>query len=99
MARPRPVPRPFVEKCGRNSLSVSSGISPGGKDTLFLPHFSTKGRGTGLGLAIAARIISEHGGIIYAEDNFPVGSRFVVVLPAADVAPASAVSSSAEAPR
>ncbi len=75
------------------------GISPEDKDKLFLPHFSTKGRGTGLGLAIAARIISEHGGIIYAEDNFPVGSRFVVVLPAADVAPASAVSSSAEAPR
>src|SRR5579871_3216996 len=75
------------------------GISPEDKDKLFLPHFSTKGRGTGLGLAIAARIISEHGGIIYAEDNFPVGSRFVVVLPAAGVAPASAVSSSAEAPR
>lgn len=75
------------------------GISPEDKDKLFLPHFSTKGRGTGLGLAIAARIISEHGGIIYAEDNFPVGSRFVVVLPAADLAPASAVSSSAEAPR
>jgi PAS domain S-box-containing protein len=75
------------------------GISPEDKDKLFLPHFSTKGRGTGLGLAIAARIISEHGGIIYAEDNFPAGSRFVVVLPAADLAPASAVSSSAEAPR
>jgi PAS domain S-box-containing protein len=57
------------------------GISPQDKDKLFLPQFSTKDRGTGLGLAIAARIIAEHGGSIHVEDNFPVGSRFVVELP------------------
>jgi PAS domain S-box-containing protein len=61
------------------------GISPADKDKLFLPHFSTKDRGTGLGLAIAARIIAEHGGGIRVEDNSPVGSRFIVELPAADV--------------
>jgi two-component system, NtrC family, nitrogen regulation sensor histidine kinase NtrY len=65
------------------------GISPQDKDKLFLPHFSTKDRGTGLGLAIAARIISEHGGTIHVEDNFPVGSRFLVELPIADLAPAN----------
>ena len=64
------------------------GISPEDKDKLFLPHFSTKDRGTGLGLAIAARIIAEHGGRIHVEDNYPVGSRFLIELPAADV-PAS----------
>jgi two-component system, NtrC family, nitrogen regulation sensor histidine kinase NtrY len=64
------------------------GISPEDKDRLFLPHFSTKDRGTGLGLAIAARIVSEHGGTIYVEDNFPVGSRFIVELPVAEVTPA-----------
>src|SRR6266853_1405230 len=57
------------------------GISPEDKDKLFLPQFSTKDRGTGLGLAIAARIVAEHGGTIHVEDNFPVGSRFVVELP------------------
>jgi nitrogen fixation/metabolism regulation signal transduction histidine kinase len=62
------------------------GISPEDKDRLFLPHFSTKDRGTGLGLAIAARIVAEHGGTIYVEDNFPVGSRFVVELPSAEPA-------------
>jgi PAS domain S-box-containing protein len=67
------------------------GISPEDKDRLFLPHFSTKDRGTGLGLAIAARIVAEHGGTIYVEDNFPVGSRFVVELPSAEPAPASAI--------
>jgi two-component system nitrogen regulation sensor histidine kinase NtrY len=64
------------------------GISPEDKDRLFLPHFSTKDRGTGLGLAIAARIVAEHGGTIYVEDNFPVGSRFVVELPSAEPAAA-----------
>jgi len=61
------------------------GISPEDKDKLFLPHFSTKERGTGLGLAIAARIVEEHGGAIRVEDNSPMGSRFVIVLPVAEV--------------
>jgi signal transduction histidine kinase len=63
------------------------GISPEDKDKLFLPHFSTKNRGTGLGLAIAARIIAEHGGSIHVEDNFPVGARFIIELPAAESTP------------
>jgi two-component system, NtrC family, nitrogen regulation sensor histidine kinase NtrY len=62
------------------------GISPQDKDRLFLPHFSTKDRGTGLGLAIAARIVAEHGGTIHVEDNHPSGSRFVIELPAAELA-------------
>jgi nitrogen fixation/metabolism regulation signal transduction histidine kinase len=48
---------------------------------LFQPYFSTRGRGTGLGLAIVQRIISEHGGRIYAEPNQPRGARFVIELP------------------
>ncbi len=64
------------------------GISPQDKDKLFLPHFSTKNRGTGLGLAIAARIVAEHGGTIHVEDNQPIGSRFLVELPAAELTPA-----------
>ena len=64
------------------------GISPADKDKLFLPHFSTKDRGTGLGLAIASRIVSEHNGVLRVEDNSPVGSRFLIELPPAEVAPA-----------
>jgi nitrogen fixation/metabolism regulation signal transduction histidine kinase len=48
---------------------------------LFQPYYSTRGRGTGLGLAIVQRIISEHGGRIYAEANQPRGARFVIELP------------------
>lgn len=61
------------------------GISPQDKDRLFLPHFSTKGRGTGLGLAIASRILAEHNGTIRAEDNQPVGARFVLRIPVVEV--------------
>ena len=77
-----------VEICVQDT---GHGISPEDKDRLFLPHFSTKNRGTGLGLAIAARIVAEHGGTIHVEDNFPVGSRFLVELPAADLTPATVV--------
>ncbi len=61
------------------------GISPTDKDKLFLPHFSTKDRGTGLGLAIASRIAAEHNGLLRVEDNSPVGARFVLELPPAEV--------------
>jgi signal transduction histidine kinase len=66
------------------------GISPEDKDMLFLPYFSTKERGTGLGLAIAARIISEHGGSIHVQDNFPSGSRLIIDLPIAELTSAPA---------
>jgi two-component system, NtrC family, nitrogen regulation sensor histidine kinase NtrY len=70
------------------------GISPDDKDKLFLPHFSTKDRGTGLGLAIAARVAAEHHGSIRVEDNSPVGSRFILRLPVAEVTPAPVASGS-----
>jgi signal transduction histidine kinase len=74
------------------------GISPEDKDKLFLPQFSTKDRGTGLGLAIAARIIAEHGGTIHAEDNHPVGSRFLIELPVTEVVPVAVGEPHAPAP-
>jgi len=64
---------------------TGQGISPQDKDKLFLPHFSTKDRGTGLGLAIASRIISEHGGSLRVEDNVPMGSKFLIELPIAEI--------------
>jgi PAS domain S-box-containing protein len=66
------------------------GISAEDKERLFLPHFSTKERGTGLGLAIASQIVTEHNGTLRVEDNLPVGSRFLIRFPAAEVAVAPA---------
>ena len=70
---------------GRVRLGVADdgpGISPGDRDKLFVPHFSTKRRGSGLGLAIVSRIVQEHHGVIRVEENSPRGARFVVELPA-----------------
>ena len=61
------------------------GISPQDKERLFLPHFSTKERGTGLGLAIASRIVAEHNGTIRVEDNVPMGTKFIIRFPAAEI--------------
>jgi two-component system, NtrC family, nitrogen regulation sensor histidine kinase NtrY len=60
---------------------TGEGIPAGDFKRLFQPYFSTRGRGTGLGLAIVARIITEHGGRVYAEANVPDGARFVIELP------------------
>ena len=60
---------------------TGEGIPIGDFKRLFQPYFSTRGRGTGLGLAIVARIVTEHGGRVYAEANVPHGARFVVELP------------------
>jgi len=61
------------------------------RDRVFDPYFSTKDGGTGLGLAIAKRIIDDHNGFIRVFKNTPVGSKFVIELPAV------AVSASTEA--
>ncbi|NLE77207.1 MAG: response regulator, partial [Chloroflexi bacterium] len=52
---------------------------------IFDPFFTTKdvGRGTGLGLSIAYGYVTEHGGLIWAENNNPpeAGATFYVELP------------------
>lgn len=60
---------------------AGEGIPAGDFKRLFQPYFSTRGRGTGLGLAIVSRIVTEHGGRVYAEANVPHGARFVIELP------------------
>jgi signal transduction histidine kinase len=62
------------------------GLAEDTRDRLFLPYFSTKQRGTGLGLAIAAKIIQDHHGAIRAEQNYPLGARFIIELPLASQA-------------
>ncbi len=62
---------------------TGSGLTEEDRERLFLPYFSTKQRGTGLGLAITAKIVQEHNGVIRAEQNHPVGARFIIELPLA----------------
>jgi len=72
------------------------GVSRDVKERLFLPYFSTKQRGTGLGLAIVSRIVEDHNGSIRVEENKPVGSRFIVELPVAEIGSQLQVLSSQE---
>lgn len=59
------------------------GIAPEIKDKIFDPFFTTKpnGTGTGLGLFIARRIVKQHNGRIWNENNPDGGTTFTVVLP------------------
>jgi signal transduction histidine kinase len=50
---------------------------------IFEPFFTTKlnGSGTGLGLFIAKRIVEQHNGRLWVENNPQGGATFVVLLP------------------
>jgi two-component system nitrogen regulation sensor histidine kinase NtrY len=58
-----------------------TGIRPEDRESLFLPHFTTKKRGTGLGLAIVNRIILDHNGSIQVRNNKPKGTVFTIEIP------------------
>lgn len=51
---------------------------------LFEPHTTTKSQGGGLGLTVVHRIVEEHNGKMYAENNPDQGATFVVQIPAID---------------
>jgi len=63
---------------------TGSGISRDNLERVFDPLFTTKTRGIGLGLAIAHRYAELNRGRLEVESEAGVGSRFRVVLPAAD---------------
>lgn len=68
------------------ALEVSdsgAGIPAGIADRLFEPFTTTKPGGSGLGLAIVHRAIEAHRGVILV-DSGATGTRFTVLLPAAD---------------
>jgi nitrogen fixation/metabolism regulation signal transduction histidine kinase len=50
-------------------------------DQLFEPYITSKPKGTGLGLAVVKKIVEEHGGIIWAENDKEGGAVITVRLP------------------
>lgn len=57
------------------------GILPEHHASIFDPYFTTKTEGTGLGLAISKKIVLEHGGKIWIDDESSSGADFTIVLP------------------
>jgi PAS domain S-box-containing protein len=58
------------------------GISKENLVKIFDPYFTTKSTGSGLGLATSYSIIRNHGGVLWAESEVGVGSKFSFLLPA-----------------
>ncbi|NOZ37187.1 MAG: HAMP domain-containing protein [Gammaproteobacteria bacterium] len=52
-------------------------------DHLFEPYVTSKPKGSGLGLAIVKKIVEEHGGMLWAENNKGAGASIVIRLPVA----------------
>lgn len=74
-------PEPGVE------VSVADrgpGIAPEVRHSLFVPFVTTKQRGSGLGLAISQRIVEEMAGRIEVDSEPGAGTKFSVLLPAAE---------------
>jgi PAS domain S-box-containing protein len=70
------------------SISVSdngTGIPPENLRQVFYPFFTTRdvGEGTGLGLSTCYGIVTNHNGLIRAENNETGGATFIVELPLA----------------
>ncbi|HEY92035.1 MAG TPA: HAMP domain-containing histidine kinase, partial [Dehalococcoidia bacterium] len=62
-----------------------TGIPPENLNQVFYPFFTTKHeiKGTGLGLSTCYGIITDHGGLIRAENNRTEGATFTIELPLA----------------
>jgi len=54
------------------------------RDRIFDPFFTTKHHGSGIGLSICQRIITDHSGVLYVEENRWSGAKFVVEIPVAN---------------
>ncbi len=50
-------------------------------DQIFEPYVTTKTKGTGLGLAIVKKIVEEHGGLVWLENNPGGGACAIIRLP------------------
>jgi signal transduction histidine kinase len=72
----------FIEIRIRDSgPGVSEDIIP----TIFEPYVTTKQKGTGLGLAIVKKIVDEHNGLVWLENNRDgPGVCAVIRLPVTD---------------
>ncbi len=65
-------------------VDTGGGIAPEHLSRIFEPFFTTKPRGTGLGLATSYSIVKKHGGQLSVESALGTGTKFCILLPAAE---------------
>ncbi|HXS05669.1 MAG TPA: ATP-binding protein [Rhizomicrobium sp.] len=89
------VSRPYVLLCVKDD---GPGMTPEVLRRVFDPFFTTKGRqyGSGLGLAVCQGIVESHCGFCLVESAPGKGTRFSVLLPLAEEAPAALPRADAE---
>ncbi len=61
------------------------GLAEEDKLRVFEPFFSKKTGGTGLGLYVTHSIIERHGGFIYVDSEYGVGTTFTIYIPVKQV--------------
>jgi signal transduction histidine kinase len=69
---------------GHASVTIADtgvGIDPTSRERLFEALYTTKSEGLGLGLSICRKIVSAHGGRLWAETNAAHGTTFTFILP------------------
>ncbi|MCP3941900.1 MAG: response regulator [Desulfobacteraceae bacterium] len=82
--RDQPVPlQPPYNYLKLEVLDTGCGMDQNTLEKAFDPYFTTKevGRGTGFGLALVHAIVDEHDGIIHAESEPGIGTKFLIYLP------------------
>ncbi|MGH8120938.1 MAG: sensor histidine kinase, partial [Gammaproteobacteria bacterium] len=68
--------RQFIETRIKDS---GTGVAEGIMDSMFDPYTTTKTKGTGLGLAIVKKIVEEHKGLVWLENN-PSGTGACAII-------------------
>ncbi|MEE9551832.1 MAG: ATP-binding protein [Gammaproteobacteria bacterium] len=81
----------YINKSGQEYVEIrikdsGPGITKDIMEHIFEPYVTTKTKGTGLGLAIVKKIIEEHGGTVWFENNEPnAGATVIIRLPIAPI--------------
>lgn len=75
-----------TQLAGQNQVELrvidnGPGIPDNMIDNLFEPYTTTKSKGGGLGLAVVKRIVEEHSGTVFAENQHEGGACIVVRIP------------------
>jgi nitrogen fixation/metabolism regulation signal transduction histidine kinase len=76
----------FLRESSRDIVEIRTrdwgrGFSDDIAEHVFEPYVTTKTKGSGLGLAIVKKIVEEHGGVVWAENQSDGGASVVMQLP------------------